>query len=331
MNIIVLAWGGEGGTPPSSAIELLGAAGRIAKDVSGTIVVAALGAPGEGAIAAAETFGQYGASKVLTVADASLAGFDADAFLDAATAASKAAGDGLLLVPGDRLGWEIAPRLAHRLGAGLVTDAVDVGVEDGRVVMTKPVYGGKALAKVAVRTDTQIALVRERTSAPATADAGGSAPAESVDFTAPDTAGRVKVVEHVAADGGDELDVEDAAVVIAGGRGLGGPEPFADLEAIADLLDGAAVGATLAAVDAGWVPATMQIGQTGKSVAADLYIAVGISGASQHVAGITSSKTIVAINTDEDAPIFRYAHIGVVGDYKQVLPAFTEALREVKG
>src|SRR5690625_2756781 len=175
MNIIVLAWGGEGGTPSSSALELLGAAGRIAEDVSGTIVVAALGAPGAGAIAAAETFGQYGASKVLTVADPSLAGFDADAYLDAATAASKAAGDGLVLVPGDRLGWEIAPRLAHRLGAGLVTDAVDVGVEGGRVVMTKPVYGGKALAKIGVKTANQVALVRERSVAAAEPDADGSA------------------------------------------------------------------------------------------------------------------------------------------------------------
>lgn len=326
MNIIVLAWGGEGGAPSSGTLELLGAAGRIAGDLSGTVIVAALGA---GAVAAADAFGSYGASKVLTIADDSLSGFDADAYLDAATAACKSVGDAFVLVPGDRLGWEIAPRLAHRLEAGLVTDAVDVGVEEGRVVMTKPVYGGKALAKIAAKTATQVALVRERTVA--AAEAGdGSATVESFAFEASGNAGRVKVVEHVAAGGGDELDIEDASIVVGGGRGLGGPEAFAELEAIADMLGGA-VGATLAAVDAGWVPATMQIGQTGKAIAPDLYIAVGISGASQHVAGITSSKTIVAINKDADAPIFRYAHVGVVGDYKQVLPAFTDELRKVKG
>lgn len=307
---------------------MLGAAGRIAAETSGTVTVGALGAPGTGAVAVADSFGNYGASKVLTATDESLAGFDADAYLDAAAAVCRAAGDGVVLVQGDRLGWEIAPRLAHRLGAGLVTDAVDAAVEGGRVVLTKPVYGGKAMAKIAVKTATQVALLRERTSA-AAEETGGSAPVEAVDF-APSAAGRVRVVEKVAAEGGDAVDIEDASVVVAGGRGLGGPEAFADLEAIAKTLGGA-VGASLAAVDAGWVPASMQIGQTGKTVAADLYIAVGISGASQHVAGITGSKTIVAINKDPEAPIFRYAHVGVVGDYKQVLPAFAEELRKVKG
>lgn len=328
MNVIVLAWGGDGAQPAAGTLELLGAAGRIAAETSGTVTVAALGPPGAGAVAAAEAFGKYGAGKVLTVAHESLSGFDADAYLDAAAAACGAAGEGVVLVQGDRLGWEMAPRLAHRLGAGLVTDAVDVGVEGGRVVLTKPVYGGKAMAKIAAKTATQVALLRERTSG-AAEETGGTASVEAVDF-APAAAARVRVVEKVAAEGGDAVDIEDASVVVAGGRGLGGPEAFADLEAIADTLGGA-VGASLAAVDAGWVPATMQIGQTGKTVAADLYIAVGISGASQHVAGITSSKTIVAINKDPEAPIFRYAHIGVVGDYKQVLPAFAEALRKVKG
>lgn len=308
---------------------MLGAAGRVAQHTGGQVIVAALGEPDGGAVAAAESFGAYGASKVLTVADGSLAGFDADAYLDAAEAACRMAGNGLVLIQGDRLGWEIAPRLAHRLDAGLVTDAVDVAVEEGRVVMTKPVYGGKALAKIGVKTDVQIGLVRERSVTPA--DRGdGAAPVEAVTFAPTGAAGRIKVVEKVATTDGDAVDLEDASVVVAGGRGLGGPEPFSDLEAIAQTLGGA-VGASLAAVDAGWVPATMQIGQTGKAIAADLYIAVGISGASQHVAGITGSKTIVAINKDKDAPIFRYAHVGVVGDYKQVLPAFTEELRRIKG
>lgn len=326
MNIIVLAWGGDGGSPSASTLEVLGGARRLADETSGTVTVGALGAAaGEAANALIE----YGADKVLTVSDDSLAGYDADAYLDAAVAVCNEAGDGFVLIVGDRLGWEMAPRLAHRLGAGLVTDAVDVAVEDGRAVMTKPVYGGKALAKIAARTQTQIALVRERTMARAEQDSGRAGAVEALAFEPSANAGRVRVVEHVQADGGDEVNIEDASVVVAGGRGLGGPEPFADLQSIAQLLGGA-VGASLAAVDAGWVPATMQIGQTGKAVAPDLYIAVGISGASQHVAGITASKTIVAINKDADAPIFRYAHVGVVGDYKQILPAFTEELRKVK-
>lgn len=328
MNVIVLAWGGDGG-PSTGALELLGAAKGVAEATAGTVAVAALGAPDDGAVAAADGFGRYGVGKVVTVAHEALAGFDADAYLDAAEAACKALGDGLVLIQGDRLGWEIAPRLAYRLGAGLVTDAVDVGVEDGRVTMTKPVYGGKAMAKIAANTATQIALVRERTVA-AAAETGGSAPVETLAFSPSEAAGRVRVVDKVAAEGADAVNLEDASVIVAGGRGLGSADAFAELEEIANTLGGA-VGATLAAVDAGWVPASMQIGQTGKAVAPNLYIAVGISGASQHVAGITGSKTIVAINKDPDAPIFRYAHVGVVGDYKQVLPAFKEALRKAKG
>lgn len=326
MNIVVLAWGGEGGQPTAGTLELLGGARRLADETSGTVTVGAIGAA---AAEAAEMIGQYGADKVLTVRDELLQGWDGDAFLDAAEAVCKAAGDGLVVVSGDRLGWEIAPRLAHRLGAGLVTDVVELAVEDGRAVMTKPVYGGKALAKIAIKTDTQVALVRERTLPQAQQDAGRSATVEALSVSLSVRAGRVKVVDKVAVEGDDAVNLEDAAVVVAGGRGLGGPEAFADLEEVAKLLGGA-VGASLAAVDAGWVPATMQIGQTGKAVSPDLYIAVGISGASQHVAGITGSKTIVAINKDAEAPIFRYAHVGVVGDYKQVLPAFVDELRKVK-
>ena len=326
MNVIVLAWGGDGSAPTGPVQELLGAARRLAGAGGGSVVAAAFG-PAAGA---ARSLIEYGADRVLTVEHDALAAADADAYVDAAEAVCKHVGDAVVLIPGDRLGWETAPRLAHRLDAGLVTDAIDVAVEDGRVVATKPVYGGKAHAKIAMRGASQAVLVRARTQAPLAPDAGRSGEIEAFAFEPGPNAGRVRVVEYKHEDTGDEVRLEEAKVVVSGGRGLGGPEPFQQLAEIAGLLGGA-VGASLAAVDAGWVPASMQIGQTGKSVAPDLYIAVGISGASQHVAGISGAKTIVAINKDAEAPIFRVAHLGVVAGYKDVLPALAEELRRVKG
>lgn len=326
MNIIVLAWGGDGNTPAATVQELLGAARRLVDAGGGSVTAAAFGV----AAGAAQALIEFGADRVITVEHDSLGALDADAYVDAAEAACNHVGDAVVLIPGDRLGWETAPRLAHRLRAGLVTDAVDVQLEGGQVVATKPVYGGKAHAKISVRTATQAVLVRARTQAALERDDSRTGDVEALAFAPGPNTGRVRVVEHKQDDSGDEVRLEDAKVVVSGGRGLGGPEPFEDLAELARLLDGA-VGASLAAVDAGWVPAQMQIGQTGKAVAPDLYVAVGISGASQHVADISGAKTIVAINKDADAPIFRVAHVGVVADYKEILPALTEELRRVKG
>ncbi|HLT58920.1 MAG: electron transfer flavoprotein subunit alpha/FixB family protein [Limnochordales bacterium] len=323
MSIVVLAWGG-GAEPAAAVKEVLGGARRLA-DASGRAVVAgALGPAAQGAPAMIT----YGADRVLTVEHDALAQADADAYVDAAEAVCRQVGDGLVLLPGDRLGWEIAPRLAHRLQAGLVTDCVAVDWDGSRFVMTKPVYGGKAMARLAATTGVQVALVRNRTMEALAADPGRTGTVEPL--TVSPTSGRVKVVAHKAEESAGQVRLEDAPVVVAGGRGLGGPEPFKELEEIARLLGGA-VGASLAAVDAGWISPAHQVGQTGKSVAPDLYIAVGISGASQHVAGMSGSRTIVAINKDPEAPIFRVAHVGAVGDYKEILPAFLEELRRIKG
>lgn len=322
MQVIVLVWGG--GAPTAAARELLGAARRLADATSGFVTAAAMGA----AAGAAKALIALGADKVLTLGHETLAQPDGEAYAAAAETACKHVGDGLVLVPGDRLGWEIAPRLAHRLGAGLVTDALELNVEDGRLVAVKPVYGGKARAKMAVRTPSQVVLVRARTQTPAEPDPSRTGVVESLDFSPPPP--RVRVVEYRQADAAGAVRLEDAKVVVSGGRGLGGPEPFADLAELARLLGGA-VGASLAAVDAGWAPPHMQVGQTGKSVSPDLYIAVGISGASQHIAGMSGSKTIVAINKDPEAPIFRVAHFGVVADYREVLPALIEEVRRIKG
>lgn len=324
MNIVVIGWGSDGAGLTSAVREVLGGARRLADASGGQVVAGALGAAAQDA----EAMIAHGADRVLTVEHAALGEADADAYVDAAEAVCRQAGEALVLLPGDRLGWEMAPRLAHRLGAGLVTDCVSVEWDGGRFVMTKPVYGGKAMARLAVTTATQVALVRARTmeALEAAAERTGTVEALSVS----PSGGRVRVLERKQEETRGRVRLEDAPVVVSGGQGLGGPEPFETLDEIAQLLGGA-VGASLAAVDAGWVPPQAQVGQTGKSVAPDLYIAVGISGASQHVAGMSNSKTIVAINKDPEAPIFRVAHLGVVGDYKEVLPAFLAELRRIKG
>lgn len=325
MHVFVLV-AARGDNLSGGAREALGLARQLADAAGGTVSAGLLAVDGSLAPACIH----HGADRVFTAAHSALAEYDPDAFLDAAEAVCKEASPDVVLVPGDHAGWELAPRLAYRLEAGLVTDCIGARLDgDNKVVFTKPVYGGKALADIAVASPVQMALLRPRTVEPAQEDAGRSGEVTEVAFQPGPAVGRTRIVGHVAdEEGADGVPLEDARVVIAGGRGLGGPEPFEQLHQLARVLNGA-VGASLAAVDAGWVPPSYQIGQTGKAIAPDLYIAVAISGASQHVAGISGSKTIVAINKDAEAPIFNVAHIGVVGDYKEVLPAFTEEVKRL--
>lgn len=238
--------------------------------------------------------------------------------LDGLQAACAELGPDLVLLGADSCGRDWAPRLAWRLGAGLVTDCVGW---DEQLRFLRPVYGGKALAAIAVLTAIKVAVLRPGVFPP-TAPAANPVRPLQVAAGQP----RTRVVERRSeAAAGPSL--QDASIVVSGGRGLGGPESFELLRELAAVL-GAAVGASRAAVDAGWVPASWQIGQTGKSVRPDLYLAVGISGASQHMAGVGAAKHVVAVNTDADAPIFETARLGVVGDYREVLPALTAALRE---
>lgn len=323
MNIAVLLFAAADRPLTAGAREALGAARKLADATGGQVTAAVVGhgAAGEASI-------QHGADRAFTVDYAVGRESDPDVLLHAAQTLCRQAGAQFILVPGDRIGWEIAPVLANRLGAGLVTDCIDLEVADGRVVLTKPVYGGKARARFAIGTDVKMALLRVGAFEAAQADAARTGDVTAVELPPCPEAGRVRFVEFIAEAGGKGVPLEEARVVVAGGRGLGGPEPFAELEQLASLLGGA-VGASLAAVDAGWISPAHQIGQTGKSVAPDLYVAVGISGASQHVAGITGARTIVAINKDAEAPIFNVAHIGVVGDFREVLPAFRQELEKI--
>lgn len=317
----------EAGTIHRSGREALALVRRLSGAGAPGPVVAALTGPGA-AQAGAEAFA-LGAERVLAVTGRE-ATADRSLYLQDLLAAWQQAGsgEGLIVLPGDEAGRELAPRIAYRLGAGLATEAVQVRWEDGRATVHRPVYGGKAVATVVLAGPVGVIQVKDRAFDAAEPEPGRTGEVEEI----PAAGGtpRLQLVEQVREET-EGVPLEEAPVVVAGGRGLGGPEPFQqELAELARLLGGA-VGASLAAVDAGWVPPSLQVGQTGKSVAPELYLAVGISGASQHLAGITGAKHVVAINKDQEAPIFRVAELGLVGDWKEVLPALIEAVREVRG
>jgi electron transfer flavoprotein alpha subunit len=239
--------------------------------------------------------------------------------LTALTESSR--GASVILLANDTYSQELAPRLAHRLGGACVGDGTDVQRVDGKVRVTRQVYGGKARAVIELRRSPAVVWLRSR-----------SFPAERIPSATPLTAveqdPRTRIVERSVASQ-SESRLEDARVIVSGGRGIGGPEGFTtELEPLAQLL-GAQMAASRAACDAGWVPPTWQVGQTGKKVAPDLYLAIAITGASQHMAGISEAKTIAAINIDPDAPIFKHSRFGIVEDYRKVVPLLRARLAEL--
>ena len=222
-----------------------------------------------------------------------------------------------VLLANDTYSQEIAPRLAYRLGGSAVGDGVNVSVLGEALRVTRQVYGGKAQAIIELKRVPSVVWLRARSFAPAAPRAeAGEIKRAALDIQA-DT--RTRIIERKREEGG-EGRLEEARVIVSGGRGIGGPEPFeTELKPLADLL-GAQMAASRAACDAGWVPPTWQVGQTGKKVTPDLYLAIAITGASQHMAGISEAKIIAAINTDPDAPIFKHCRFGIVEDYRKVVP-----------
>jgi electron transfer flavoprotein alpha subunit len=217
--------------------------------------------------------------------------------------------------------------LAYRLGTGIVTDATALRVEGGDLVFTKPVFGGSAIAEFSISSSPKVATLRPR--AFEAAESPTSTQAQVETLSVPETGGTVEVLEEIREQATSGPRLKDAKVIVSGGRGLGGPDNWHYVEELAQVL-GAAIGATRAVTDAGWVPPSLQVGLTGATVAPDLYITVGISGAVQHIAGISGARNVVAINRDADANIFKYARFGVVGDWKQIVPAFTQRLKELR-
>jgi electron transfer flavoprotein alpha subunit len=283
---------------------------------------------GAGAAGAKEKLAEYGAAKVYVADDAELTGYVAAPTVEVLASIVASASPAAVLVASSAEGKEIAGRLAVRLGSGVLTDAVDLVSEGGKVVAEQSVFGGATIVRSAVSRGVPVVTVRPNSVAPEAAPA--SATEEQVSVTLSDAAKAARITERVVAARGGRPELTEASVVISGGRGVGSAEGFDVIERLADSL-GAAVGASRAATDAGWYPHQAQVGQTGKTVAPQLYIACGISGAIQHRAGMQTSKTIVVINKDPEAPIFELADYGVVGDLFSVVPQLAEEIEKRRG
>ncbi len=322
-DVLVLA-DGQGGVPSQNTLELLGAARQVADATGGKVQAAVF----EDATTGLSTrLFAYGADRVFRGEHALLGGRRPDAYVVVLAQVAGQAKAQVVLLADDSLGKEVAPRLAHRLAGGVVSEVIAIEGEGSGVVFRRQMYGGRTIAAISAQRFPVVATVKPRMVAPALEQAGRAGEEVPVAVSLDASVVRTKVLERVAEEVRG-VKLENARVVVSGGRGLKGSEPFKQLEQLAQVLKGA-VGASRAATDAGWVPASWQVGQTGKTVSPDLYIAVGISGATQHLAGITGAKTIVAINTDPEAPIFKIAHLGVVGDFKTLLPKFIEKCREL--
>jgi electron transfer flavoprotein alpha subunit len=306
-----------------TAFEVVTAAKTLAGQLNGEVIAVVVG---KNSAAGAGQLGIYGAAKVVAVEDARLELYSTTAYAKVIAGVANTEAADIVLLPASEMGKDVAPRVAVKLNAGLAAGCTALRVENGTVTATRPVYAGKGLVSVVVKTPVKLFTLRPNVF---TAAAGGTeAPVDlrhaeltEADFSA--------VVTEVKTSSGKK-DVAEADVIVSGGRGMKGPEHFALIEDLAGSL-GAAVGASRAVVDAGWRPHDEQVGQTGKTVSPSLYIAVGISGAVQHLAGMSSSKYIVAVNKDKDAPIFSVADYGIVGDAFEVLPAITAEVKKLTG
>jgi electron transfer flavoprotein alpha subunit len=315
MSDVLVVADSPDGSVPKPIQELLTLARRL-----GNPVAVALGA---GAEAAAEALGQYGAVRVYVVDDPVIEDYlvlpRVEAVAQVAATLQSAGGLAAVLITATPEGKEIAGRLAVRLDSGLITDAIDVrpGTEAGSVVTEQSVFAGAYLVVATVARGTAVVAVKPNATTPELAPVTPEVERLAVAFSELAKTARVTARSERVSSGRPELT--DATIVVSGGRGLGGTEHFTLLERLADQL-GAAVGASRAAVDAGWYPHSSQVGQTGKTVSPQLYLAIGISGAIQHRAGMQTSKTIVAVNKDPEAPIFELTDFGIVGDLFSVVP-----------
>jgi len=309
-----------------SGLELVGGARTLARPL-GLEVSAALLGHGTGLAEAAGELHAHGVGKVYRCDHPALAPGQSEAVLAAVDPLIGREQPDVVLVSADTVGREVAPRLAYRLRAALATEVTGLDL-DGRVILARrQVYAGRAIATLAITSTPAVIAVKPRAlDVPERAPTEGTVEEVSVEITPADLRMQVREVHSERA----EVSLDDAAVVVGGGRGIGGPDGFHLLGELARLLGGA-VGASRPPADEGWVPITWQIGQTGKSIRPNLYLAVGISGAAQHVAGISGARTIVAINKDPEAPIFSLAHFGLVGDYRQIVPALIARLKDAAG
>ena len=302
---------------------LAGAGRRLADELGGSLRAVVLG---EGAEAVAGEAASV-ADAALIADQAELREYQPETYLAALAQICGEPGTRAVLLANDTYSQELAPRLAHRLGGSAAGDCVEVRVEGDALRVGRQVYGGKAHASLELKRSPAVVWLRARSFTPAAArEAPGGVTRADLNIQRD---ARTRVVERRRESGG-ESRLEEARVIVSGGRGIGGPEPFeTELRPLAELL-GAQLAASRAACDAGWVPPTWQVGQTGKKVTPELYLAVAITGASQHMAGISEARTIAAINTDPDAPIFKHCRFGIVEDYRKVVPLLREKLKGLR-
>jgi electron transfer flavoprotein alpha subunit len=322
-NILVWIETFKGQAVPVS-YECLGEAKKLAN--GGTVTAAVFG---ENAITIAQEAITFGADKAIGCEDATLVDYRAEPYIALLTKIAIDLKPDVIMAGASTRGRDVSSGLAVELEAGAIADCIAIEEPGDQIVVTRPVYAGKLLSQVIVKTTPMILTTRSRAFAMPEASTGKTgevtaiAPVLSEDQIATKSLG-------FAVEGEGEVSLNDARIIVSGGRGVGGPEGFAPIVELAKTL-GAAVGASRAAVDAGWIPYAHQVGQTGKTVAPDLYIANGISGAIQHQAGMRTAKVVVAINKDAEAPIFKLARYGVVGDLFQIVPALNAEFKKRLG
>jgi electron transfer flavoprotein alpha subunit len=294
------------------SLEALSEARRLADSMSGRVATVLIGSGVQGLI---PELGSYGADEVHVFDAPALEAYATEPYLRALAQVAGVAKPWAILIPFTATGKDLAPRLSARLGAGLATDCVLLAIRDGRLEARRPVFAGKAYATVRFEGEPQMATLRPNVFALGVPSASRSV--QTVLGTVETSSRSRSTAFHET--GGETVELTEAQIIVSGGRGLKGPENFHLVKDLADAL-GAAVGASRAVVDAGWVDHQLQVGQTGKTVSPTVYVACGISGAIQHLAGMSSSKVIVAINKDPDAPIFKVANYGLLGDVFEILP-----------
>jgi electron transfer flavoprotein alpha subunit len=306
----------------NNGFEAASAAVKISKELQSDVEVLLVG---NGISVLAPDLGKYGIRKVLVCENEKLTNYSTTAYAKVITETAKQRGSDIILLSATAMGKDVGPRASAKLGAALASDCTELRVENGDIIATRPVYAGKSYVEVKISSPLKMFSLRPNVFTAEPVD--GAAPeVEKVNVEISDTDLSSIVKETTVSK--EKLDVAEANIIVSGGRGLKAPENYHLVEELANVL-GAAVGASRAVVDAGWRPHSEQVGQTGKTVSPNLYIACGISGAIQHLAGMSSSKCIVAINKDKDAPIFQIADYGIVGDVLEILPALTEEFKKV--
>jgi electron transfer flavoprotein alpha subunit len=325
MSVLAIAEQRDG-TLRHTSLETLAAGRRLADSWGVELAAVLLGPPG--IAGEAEKLAAYGADRVIVGNSEFFSEYVPESVRDVLAGVIQERGAKAVLAPASAQGKDLMPRLAARLEVGLASDVTEVGIEDGRLVVVRPAYAGKIFVKLGFKTEPGLICLRPRAYAAVEDARAGELEDLAVEL---DPSAYPMNVERAASEQKGRPDVTEAEIIVAGGRGMQGPEKWSLLEDLADALGPqAALGASRAVVDAGWRPHDEQVGQTGKVVAPPLYFAVGISGAIQHLAGMQTAKCIVAVNKDADAPIFKVADYGIVGDLFEIVPRLTEEIRRVR-